>query len=205
LVNEHIAADSSSSEEVNKIRQVRTHLLILRKKKHISFTPRNNDCTGKTPSSSSDNNEVLSALIIAAVESETYARGRAHRAGSRRDKAANRERFVAGRTLQIREDYFIGEDVLRVDSGHGKRYTEEEFERRFRMPRCLFNEILVVVSLVEYFQARSDATGKAGASCLQKVVTSLRQLCYGVSADGVEEYTGLSESSSRRALDEFLL
>jgi hypothetical protein len=30
-----------------------------------------------------------------------------------------------------------------------------------------------------------------------------RQLCSAVSADGVEEYTGLSESSSRRALNEF--
>jgi hypothetical protein len=71
------------------------------------------------------------------------------------------------------------------------------------MPRSVFNEILVVVSGDEYFQPRKDATGKAGASSLQKVVPSLRQLCYGVSADGVEEYTGLSECSSRRALNEF--
>jgi hypothetical protein len=62
---------------------------------------------------------------------------------------------------------------------------------------------LVVVSVDEYFQARGDATGKTGASCLQKVVSSLRQLCSGVSANGVEEYTGLSESSSRRAPNEF--
>jgi hypothetical protein len=87
-------------------------LLVLRKKKHISFTPANNNCTCKMSSSSFDNDEVLSALIIAAVESVTSARGRAHRAGSRRGKAANRERFFAGKTLQIREDYFIGEDVL---------------------------------------------------------------------------------------------
>jgi hypothetical protein len=80
---------------------------------------------------------------------------RAHRAGSRRGKAANRERFFADRTLQFREDYFFGEDVLRVDGGRWKRYTEEEFERRFRMPRSVFNEILVVVSVDEYFQARS--------------------------------------------------
>jgi hypothetical protein len=88
-------------------------------KKHISFTPRNNDCTSKMPSSSSDNDEVLSALIIAAVESATCARGRAHRAGSRRGKAANRERFFADKTLQIRDEYFICEDVLRVDGGRG--------------------------------------------------------------------------------------
>jgi hypothetical protein len=129
-------------------------LLVLRKKRHISFTPRNNDCTCKMSSSSSDNDEVLSALIIRAVESVTCARCRAHRAGSRRGKAGNRERFFADKTLQIREDYFHGEDVLRVDGGRGKRYTEEEFERRFRMPRSVFNEILVVVSVDEYFRGR---------------------------------------------------
>jgi hypothetical protein len=74
-------------------------------------------------SSFSDNDEVLSAQIIAAVEIVTCATGRAHRAGSRRGKAANRERFFADKTLQMREDYFIGEDVLRVDGGRGKRYT----------------------------------------------------------------------------------
>jgi hypothetical protein len=41
--------------------------------------------------------------------------------------------------------------------------TEEEFERRFRMPRSVYSEILVVFSVDEYFQARSDSTGKAGA------------------------------------------
>jgi hypothetical protein len=120
-------------------------------------------------SSSSENDEVLSALIIAAVESVTCARGRAHRAGSRSGKAANSERFFGDKTLQIREDYFIGEDVLRVNGGLEKRYTQEEFERRFRIPRSVFNDILPVVSVDEYVQARSDATGKAGASCLQKV------------------------------------
>jgi hypothetical protein len=74
-------------------------------------------------SSFSDNDEVLSAQIIAAVEIVTCATGRAHRAGSRRGKAANRERFFADKTLQMREDYFIGEDVVRVDGGRGKRYT----------------------------------------------------------------------------------
>jgi hypothetical protein len=89
------------------------------------------------------------------------------------ERIEHRERLFADKTLQIREDYFIGEDVLRVDGQRGKRYKKEEFERRFRIPRSVFNEILVVVSIDEYFQARSDATGKAGTSCLQKVVSSL--------------------------------
>jgi hypothetical protein len=113
------------------------------------------------------------------MEGTKCAWDRAHRAGSLGGKAANRERFYAKRTLQIREDYFIGEDVLQLDGGRGMRYTEEEFERRFRMPRSVFNEILVVVSGDKNFQPRKDATGKAGASSLQKVVSSFRQLCYG--------------------------
>jgi hypothetical protein len=83
-------------------------------------------------------------------------------------------------------------EVLRLDGGHEIRYTEEEFESRFRMPRSVFNEILVVVSGDEYFQPRKYATGKAGASSFQKVVSSFRQLSYGVRADGVDKYTGLS-------------
>jgi Plant transposon protein len=61
---------------------------------------------------------------------------------------------------------------------------------------------VVVVSL-ENTSSRRDATGKAGASNLQKVVSALRQHCYAISMDDVEEYTGLGESSSRGELSEF--
>jgi hypothetical protein len=32
---------------------------------------------------------------------------------------------------RIRDDYFIDDDEVRRDGGIGKKYSEEEFERRF--------------------------------------------------------------------------
>jgi hypothetical protein len=83
------------------------------------------------------------------------------------------------------------------------RYTEEEFERRFRMPRSVFDEEYVVVFQDNYFRERKDATGKPGAFPIQKVISALRQLCYGLSSDGAEEYKGPSESTSNGALKMF--
>ena len=65
---------------------------------------------------------------------------------------------------------------MRKDGGIGRRYTEREFERRFRMPRSVFNEVLVTVSVEKFFQASQDAAGKSVTSLIQKVVSALRQL-----------------------------
>jgi Plant transposon protein len=54
-----------------------------------------------------------------------------------------------------------------------------------------------------YFRERNDVTGKPGAFPIRRVVSALRQLCYGLSSDGVEEYKGLSESTSNKALKMF--
>ncbi len=71
------------------------------------------------------------------------------------------------------------------------------------MPRNVFNEVFVTVSVEKFFQASQDAAGKSGASPIQKVVSALRKFCYGLSADRVEEYSGLSESISRKSLKIF--
>jgi hypothetical protein len=104
---------------------------------------------------------------------------------------------------RIRDDYFIDDDEVRRDGGIGKKYSEEEFERRFWMPRRIFDEVFVVVSQDRYFRGSKDATGKPGAFPIQKVVSALRQFCYGLSSDGVEEYTDISESTSNEALKRF--
>jgi hypothetical protein len=152
--------------------------------------------------SSSDNDEIASVLALVATDSarqETASKN----IGSSIGKAPNRERNFAQKMANIRDDYFLADDEVRRDGGIGKRYTEEEFERRFRMPRSDFDEVCVVVSQDSYFRERKDATGKPGAFPIQKVISALRQLCYGLSSDGVEEYTGLSESTSKEALKVF--
>jgi hypothetical protein len=71
------------------------------------------------------------------------------------------------------------------------------------MARSVFDEVYVVVSQDSYFRERKDATRKPGVFPIQKVISALRQLCCGLSSDGVEEYTGLSESTSNEALKIF--
>jgi hypothetical protein len=153
-------------------------------------------------SSSSDNDEIVSVLALVATESAKR-KIASHNIGSSIGKAPNRERNFVQKMASIRDDYFVDNDEVRRDGGIGKRYSEEEFERRFRMPRSVFDEVFVVVSQDNYFCERKDATGKPGAFPIQKVVSALRQLCYGLSSDGVEEYTGLSESTSSDALKMF--
>ncbi|XP_057248131.1 uncharacterized protein LOC130590147 [Beta vulgaris subsp. vulgaris] len=40
----------------------------------------------------------------------------------------------------------------------------------------------------KYFEQRQDATGKLGATPIQKCTTALRMLAYGVAADSIDEY-----------------
>jgi hypothetical protein len=153
-------------------------------------------------SSSSDNDEIVS--ILALVKTEIATRETASdMGGSVVGKAQNGERSFALKMASIRDVYFIDDDEVRRDGGIGKKYCEEEFERRFRMPRSVFDEVFIVVSQDRYFRESKDATGKPGAFPIQKAVSALRQLCYGLSPDRVEEYTCLSESTSNEALKRF--
>ena len=84
--------------------------------------------------------------------------------------------------------------------------TEEKFERRFRMPREMFNNILHATTAdCAFLRAglQPNCTVKLGASPLQKVVAALRQLAYGCSADSLDEYCRLGESTSLRSMKEF--
>ena len=54
------------------------------------------------------------------------------------------------------------------------------------MPRRVFDEVLVVVSQDRYVHESKDATGKLGDFPVQNLVSAIRQLCYGLSSDGVE-------------------
>jgi hypothetical protein len=113
--------------------------------------------------------------------------------GSLPGKAANKDRdFVAGhRRLML--DYFWPFDAERDDhsGGFGPVYDERDFERRFRMPRPVFNTIFAaVVEDNEYLRLglKRDATGILGATPLQKVVAAIWQLSLGIGADAIDEY-----------------
>jgi hypothetical protein len=150
-------------------------------------------------SSSSDNDEIVSVLALVATESAKR-EITSQNIGSSIGKAPKRERNFVQKMASIRDDDFVDNNEVRRNGGVVKRYSEEEFERRFRMPWSVFDEVFVVVSQDTYFCERKDAIGKPGAFPIQKGVSALRQLCYSLSSDGVEEYTGLSESTSNEAL-----
>ena len=73
------------------------------------------------------------------------------------------------------------------------------------MNRPLFLRIVNTVATHDcYFRQRRDAAGKQGFSSLQKITAASRMLCYGHSADTVDEYVRIGESTSFEALKRFV-
>ena len=103
------------------------------------------------------------------------------------DREAGHERLV--------KDYFAENPV----------YTPETFRRRFRMGRHVFLRIVDALSNFDpYFQQRVDALGRKGLSPLQKCTAAMRMLAYGVSADAVDDYVRIGESTAIECLKKFV-
>jgi len=89
-------------------------------------------------------------------------------------------------------------------SGDNSTYNDTDFRRRFRMRRTLFEHIRrKVTSRDRYFVQKRDCTGKPGASSYQKVTAALCMLAYASSADQLDEYIRLSESTILQTLERF--
>ncbi|XP_021752484.1 uncharacterized protein LOC110717990 [Chenopodium quinoa] len=68
-------------------------------------------------------------------------------------------------------------------------YNTNQFRRRFRMQRPLFERIMnKVVEGDVYFKQRRDVAGRLGLSPLQKCTAAIRMLAYSLAADVVDEY-----------------
>ena len=87
------------------------------------------------------------------------------------------------------------------------RFTEIKFHRRFRMSSHQFQTIHDDITDPEigcrFFQFAPDASGRKGASNMQKIVAAIRQLAYGTCSDHVHEYTGVAEKTASTALKKF--
>ena len=106
--------------------------------------------------------------------------------GSNPGRAANRDRGRQEAHEQLVSDYFSVDPT----------YSESQFRRRYRMSRTLFLRIVEEVENADvYFQQRPDATGKLGATALQKVTAACRILAYGSCADQLDEWIRLGEST----------
>ncbi|XP_074363637.1 uncharacterized protein LOC141704254 [Apium graveolens] len=88
---------------------------------------------------------------------------------------------------------------------HTHTYIETQFRRGFRMRKSLFLRIeQAVVAHDNYFIQRSDDVGVRGLSSLQKVTAALRMLAYGTTADSVDDYARIGESTTIESLKRFV-
>lgn len=119
--------------------------------------------------------------------------------GSRPRRSENVEReFIVGNT-RIMQDYFWRLDQLRIDHSllRGPMYNDQTFERRFRMSKIIFDNLFSRTIFSSPFVRRGiqpDCTGNQGTSPLQKFMSSMRQICYGLAASDKDEYIRFAES-----------
>jgi hypothetical protein len=135
---------------------------------------------------------VLIALLVCQMEQTNMTPTPRH-GGSVPNKTPNIERDRETRLKMLKNDYFDDNAIY-----------EQEFERRFRMPKELFLKIVEAVQNENpYFVQKRDATGKLGLNPIQKCTAAIRVLAYGSSADSLDEYLRMAESTITEATEQF--
>ncbi|XP_021740397.1 uncharacterized protein LOC110706749 [Chenopodium quinoa] len=112
-------------------------------------------------------------------------------------------------TQRRKEDELIEEAiniavVPFVTSPYQVPFTLEPTYQRWYVPRD--REYADIQLYNDYFspQPLSDATGRLGASTLQKCTAAIQMLAYGTSADAVDEYLKIALSTAREGLAHFV-
>ncbi|KAK1866663.1 hypothetical protein I4F81_009179 [Pyropia yezoensis] len=109
-----------------------------------------------------------------------------------------RGRVVARRHNKLR-NFGRGLRGILIDyfgvSGNPPVYDEDDFERRFRVPRSVFVRVYQAVKDQPGFIQTIDATGRPRAHPLQKLVAAFRVLAYGESTDRPDENCRISRST----------
>lgn len=127
--------------------------------------------------------------------------------GSERGKAANIERDYCAAHQRYMLKYFWPQHLCRPNSAQkGPEQSETTFERRFRMPRRVFNRVCATaIANSEYLRKglRPNCAGRIGISPLLKVICALRQLSYGIPADLADDLFDVSETTASDCLQAF--
>jgi len=105
--------------------------------------------------------------------------------GSVPGRRANRDRDFEGGMPRIMADFF-GLD------GNEPVYDEATFERRFRVPRVVFERIFADIKDEPFWRQTVNATGRPQAYALQKLVAAFRVLAFGETYYRADEYVRLS-------------
>ena len=133
-----------------------------------------------------DDHEIGVFLSTTALIVRRFYRRPCQRWGSSRSgKQANRARDFAGRYARFQQLYFNRNPV----------YSAEQFRRRFRMRRELFQRIVAKVEAHDdYFKQKRDCTGKPGIQPVMKITAALRMLTYGCPGDSLDKTLEISET-----------
>ena len=142
--------------------------------------------------SSSSDEEERNTWFAAAIEFE---RQNSQGTGSG-DRISRQYRYrdrVSGHS-RLLNDYFAENPV----------YEETLFRRRFRLSRPLFLRILHTLQQHDhYFVQRRNAANTVGLSGEQKMTAALRMLAYGMSADSLDEYVRIGETTIIQCVKRF--
>jgi len=135
---------------------------------------------------------VLAARFVAVSTALRLRISGAHRrrayVGSVPGRRANRDRDFEGGMRRIMADYF-GLD------GSEPVYDEANFERRFRVPRVVFERIFADIKEQPFWRQTVNAMGRPQAYALQKLVPAFRVLAFGETYDCADEYVRLSKAT----------
>jgi len=82
-------------------------------------------------------------------------------------------------------------------------YSEDHFERRFGVPRKVFEKVKEHIMGESFFVQREDCTGKKGIHPLVQLVSCFRILSYGDCSDRSDEYLQISETVACESFKEF--
>lgn len=114
------------------------------------------------------------------------------RRGSIPEKRGNKPRGFEEAYRRVYGDYFHEQ----------KRYEERDFERRFRMPSCVFKHIFKILDGKGIFVQRKDCTGKNVIRPVRDT-KALRVLAYAQLADSLDEYVKMEKYSIGLSMREF--
>lgn len=115
---------------------------------------------------------------------------------------------LPGRRPNKNRDFSVGVDNILRDyfglNGNPPVYDEKDFERRFRVPRVVFDRIYKDIKDEPGWQQTINATGRPQSHPLQKLVAAFRVLAYGEAYDRTDEYVRLSRSTIEKATKSFI-
>lgn len=142
---------------------------------------------------SEDDEMVVAAVSFLSASSRGIGLPPRWHRGSTHGRRVNKRRGFDWGMERIVDDYFAEDCVYSVD----------DFERRFRVPRQVFERVRSALEGSGVFVRRVDALGVPGIHPLQRIVAAMRMLSTGVGGDVVDEYCRVSETSALISLKEF--